>query len=180
MNTSKIFIGAIVVAIVIACFSLYIATHEQKVVIAGASAVGTTNSAPKSNQIVANGNTGTYVVANNGYTYASLTNSDSQDRVITSIDYFYQGLGQNSSTTIAALTLQAATSSDSTTLNSNTNYVLSTQIATSTSVLYTGSSTPGTTTTNANRIWLAGSNLNFISNGTTSANVIIRVNYIPE
>jgi len=144
----------------------------------GTSAEGTTGSTPRMSQIVANANDSTsYVSSENKYQVASLYNADSQDRIVESVSYFYDALATVSTST-AAMTLQAATSSSATTLGSNTNYVLSTTVATSTPVLYVASTTPGLTGTNANRIWKAGSYLNFFSNATTSSSQVIKVNYI--
>ncbi len=158
------------------------AVHQPATLIqqlGGGAAVGTTGSTPRVAQIVANGN-GAYVSGTLGsgvYTIASIANGDANDRVILGVNEVFVGLGTNSTST-ATYTIQAATSSDTTTLNSNTNYVINNAFSTSTPTLV-ASTTALSGSTNGS-IWKAGSNLNVVANGTTSAEVILQVLYITE
>lgn len=122
-------------------------------------------------------------------TPASQTNNSSQDRIITSVEFYVSGLGSmtgSAGTGVASTTWQMSTSTDVYTAAS-TNYVLNTTLATSTAngavggYLFVASTTPGATGTFANRIWKAGTNLNLFSNATSSANTmagVMVVNYV--
>ncbi len=183
MKNIKI-IGLIVLVAAIAGAYMY-PKYAQNVTQVVAGAVGDTQQTPKMYQIVANGN-GSYQsgAVNVGvYTLATMPNNDTNDRTITSIDAFYTGLGAVSTSSVANFAVSAATSTDTTTLNSNTNLIYGALVATSSPVAYEGSTTPGLSSVAGKayiRIWKAGTNLNFVSTATTSATVIFKVNYIAQ
>lgn len=148
-----------------------------------AGAIGDTQSTSKIAQIVGNAATGAYSSADNNYLFASIANNDANDRTIVSIDTYYSGLNVKTSTTsptASTFLVRAATSTDATTLNSNTNLFYQSLVATSSSIYFEASSTPGMATANINRIWPAGTNINFLSRATTSATVIFRISYIAQ
>lgn len=147
-------------------------------------AVGDTQSTPKMAQIQGNCSNATYIsgaVGAGQYLVATLPNADANDRTIISIDAFYTGLGQTSTTTgTATFSIAGATSSNATNLNSNTNFAYLAAVATSTGIVYEASSTPGLSTSAFVRVWKAGSNLNLVSNATTSASCWYRVSYLAQ
>lgn len=158
-------------------------TTPAQVKYVNVGAIGDTQATPKIAQIQGNAATGAYSSADNAYLFATVNNSNSADRTIISIDTFYSGLNAKTSTTSPTASnflVRAATSTDTTTLGGNTNLVYQSSVATSSAVYYEASSTPGMATANLNRIWPAGTSINFVSAATTSANVWLRVSYIQQ
>ncbi len=108
-------------------------------------------------------------------TTTSLTNNTGSDLVVKELTYTCNGIGTSQTPLtgagLATWTFQAATTSTANPVNlgSNTNYVLSTVIATSSTELFTSSTTPGVTGTVGFRRWAAGSSLTFSANATNTA-----------
>lgn len=139
----------------------------------GSAAVGTTFGTQKIAQIV-------WQPSTDAASSTSLYNSDSNDRIVESVYYSCTGL-TTSSTAVAALLFKAATTSTSapaTGIGTNTNLLLGTTVATSTSELYVASTTPGLATSAFVRRWAAGSYLTFNSNALQSAVCNIGVQYM--
>ena len=117
-----------------------------------------------------------------GATSTSMINSDASDRYVTSSFYYCSGLGVSkaaytyTSLTSNGLIFLAATSSTaSTPINANTNFVMYNTISTSTIYDFTASTTVYQA---ADRIWKAGSYLNFWSNATNTATCTVGVHYL--
>jgi len=171
----KIIVSVLAIAIlVVLCYRLF---HNS---LAGANPAGTTNSSPRSAQIVCN-NTATT-------TYASLLNSDANDRVVVGFQFFFTGYA--TATPFAAL--GAGTSSNAV-ATSTTNLFFNSAISTTTDPVYLSasqvstafSSTTNTGTVNliasdAARVWTAGSYLNFKANATSTGYCTVKVDYLPE
>ena len=116
-------------------------------------------------------------------TSTSVLNSDTQDRVITGSNVFCSGVGTSKTaytgTGLAQLLFSMATSSTaSPNTLSNTNYVLSDVIATSSTEAYTASTTVTTPSTADYRRWAAGSYVTVASNATNTAACIVNVSYL--
>lgn len=111
-------------------------------------------------------------------TSTSIQNTDGKDRAIESTVVACSGLS-TADTAVSALVLKAATSSTAAPATiTNTNLVLSTQVATSSSDLFVASTTPGSTAAAANRIWAAGSYLSFSLNATSTATCTLGVHFV--
>ncbi len=112
----------------------------------------------------------------------ALYNSDQSDRIITDVKYYCSGVGTSRTFLTGAgldvFTFQAATTSVTTGLGGNTNYVLATTVATSSTSLYVATTTPGLTGTVTNRIWPAGTYLTYIANATNTAVCSIATDYV--
>lgn len=131
--------------------------------VGGASAVGTSNSTQRIAQLVCNNVATT--------TYASFLNSDAQDRVITSVDFFFTGYGNSPFSSLSAGTSTGVAGTSAT-------LVFNAAIATTTDPTYVSTSTPSATV--GSRVWAAGSYLNFFGNATSAGNCVIKVAYIAE
>ncbi len=172
----KIYIAVAVVATLIVGYVLgYTTRPQQATYVAGA--VGDTQATPKMAQIVGNAN-GTYVTANNRYQYASLYNSDANDRIVESVEWFADALSTVSTSTDALKFLMATSSTASGAIGSN--YLLNTTVATSAPASYVASTTPGDTSSSYKRIWAAGTYLNLESNATSSTGFNLKVNYMAK
>lgn len=118
---------------------------------------------------------------NSTATTTSIQNTDSQDRIIITTEAFCSGLGTSQTAYtgagLAALTFQAATTSTAApaSLGGNTNYLMNSTIATSTSESYTSTSTP--VIPDARR-WAAGSWVTFSTNATNTGSCIVDVKYV--
>jgi len=139
------------------------------------SAVGATfNSAKIAEVIIA--------PATGSATSSAILNSDASDRIIESATYNCSGVGTSftayTGAGLQALTLRAATSTSASVIPSGTNLVMGATVATSTPNQYEASTTPGLTSTVANRIWAANSNLVFFFNATNTASCEVKVNYM--
>ncbi len=116
-------------------------------------------------------------------TPVSTLNTDSQDRIITTVDYWLQGLTSTqipSGVGVASLVFTMSTSTDIYTASS-ANYLLNTTVATSTPQLWVASSTPGNanaTTGGFVRVWKTGTYLNLFQNSTSTATGQLRIGYI--
>jgi len=111
-------------------------------------------------------------------TLSYMLNGDADDRLIEAIDYYFY---DHNDTIVSGTTwtMQSATSTNRYNLNGNTNYVLSTVIATTSPYLYVASTTPGLTSTTQNRIWKSKTYLNFLASdvGTTTMQGFIVVKF---
>lgn len=116
-------------------------------------------------------------------TPVSMLNADSQDRIVTSVDYWLQGLTSTqipAGTGVAQLQVTMSTSTDIYT-PASANYLLNTVVSTSTPQLWVASTTPGNasaTTGGFVRVWKAGTYLNFFQNSTSTATGQLRIGYI--
>lgn len=173
MKNIYITVGIVFALVVGGLFGYVI--HTQKTVVQSFGAVGDTNSTRKIASCVLDMSTTTPTTATTTGT-ACLTNTDSKDRIVTSVEYYLSGLGSmtgSAGTGVASTTWQLSTSSGL--YVGSANYLLNTTIATSTAngavggTLFIASSTPGSTATFPFRVWASGSNLNLFSNATSSA-----------
>lgn len=114
-------------------------------------------------------------------TSTSILNTDASDRKIESFKYDCSGVGTSltayTGAGLASLVFTAATSSTaSPAVNNNTNTI---PLTVSTSTVDSFNTVGGATTTPAlNRVWAAGSYMNFYSNATNTASCIIGVSYL--
>ena len=118
------------------------------------------------------------ILLNSSTTMAYLLNGSASDRVIAEINYYFN---DHADTIVSgsAWSVQAATSTERYTLNSNTNFVLDNVIATSSDYLYVSSTTPGLTATDSNRVWKTKTYLNFLTSdiGTTTMTGFFIIKY---
>lgn len=181
MNNIKIYVALGVVAIIAILGLNYPHSVQQ---LAGASAVGTTQSTPRQVLIVMSPTTP-------AATSTSILNSDSNDRIIESAKYECTGIGSSFTYLTGAglastgLILNAATTSVANTgSQGNTNLVFdnsNTVATTSPTLAFISSSTPGTIGANVtNRVWASGSYLTFTTNATNTAVCTVGVSYIPS
>lgn len=176
MTINKILTSVgLVVVLVIGIFIGHEFWARQGTLVGAVSPVGVSNTTP---QIIQQSFTGAATTT----WFTSLNTGP--DRFITNIEFVYSGTASTS-----ALTLQAATSTDSVDLNGNIDYIANFSTQTNTLYQYLSSTTPstviGVTTggaTNASttvRVWPNGTYLNFVSSGlTTNGQGYIRVSYI--
>lgn len=141
------------------------------------SAAGTTNSTQKIASVSADFSTTTPTTIGGA---CKLYNTDSFDRIISSIEWYISGVGTFgfNATGVATLQLNAATSTGI--YNASGNKVLSAAVvATSSPVVYTATTSPGTTSlVPADRVWASGTCLNVTQNATSSTAVgTIKVDY---
>ena len=120
-------------------------------------------------------------------TSTSIQNTDAQDRIIISNEYFCSTIGTSQTAYtgagLSALTLQAATTSSSylTTPNQvvgNTNYTVNVTIGTSTTEGYIASSTSPAGNGADGRRWAAGTWMTWFTNATNTAQCIVDVKYL--
>lgn len=151
-------VGGLILGVVIGYFG-----HSQNSIgAASPSPAGTTGSTQQLCQVVFSGVSTT--------TFMSCYNPGA-DRIVDVIYYNITGGG-------AAVTLQAATSTNPFDLNSNTAYVFNASVA-STSI-YLATSTPGTTSTAANRLWPSQTYINFVASATSTAAGIVGIKYFQD
>lgn len=116
----------------------------------------------------------------NAATSTSILNPDGSDRIIKSVEYWCGALTTVNGAPLALwLFTSATTTTNSQGLQGNTNYVLTTSVATTTAELWVSSSTPGLTATNDFRRWPANSYLTFNANASSTGNCTIGVLYNP-
>ena len=170
MNKTLAIIGAIVLLAVggFIGYSVHAPAVQQ--------AAGDTSSTAKIAQVVLDLSTTTPTTVGGA---CKLYNSDARDRVIDSVSYYLSGLAAMNGTTANGIAVWTWSVATGTSAYANVgNSVLNTTVATSSPYLYVASTTPGLTTTVANRLWKTGTCLNVITNGTsTAATGIIRVDY---
>ncbi len=147
-------------------------TVTNTVTTAGSSAGVTFNTA-KTAGIV-------WAPVSNSASSTSVYNGDSSDRIITSAHYDCTGAAFTAGNSIAYVRFTAATTSGSSQgLNGNSNFVLDTNVGSSTLEVFVSSTTPGLTGTAAFRRWKSGSYLTFNTNATsTGESCIVGVNYL--
>lgn len=131
-------------------------------------AVGDTNQSPRMWQ---------QAVSFASTTPISVTNPGN-DRLISSIEYYVTGVGNINfnATGVAVWQWQISTSTDIYT-PASTNYVLNSTVSTSTPFLFIASTTPGNTGSAQTRIWASGTNLNLLTNGTSTATGLVIIHY---
>ncbi len=165
-----------IVAIAILLVGVSIGVHFGGKSFVGATSVaGTTFNTAKVAQI-------NLSLASASATSTSLLNTDDNDRIVTDAFATCSGLGTSltayTGAGLAALTIQAATSSTATLgLNANLNYALNVTMATATADGYTATSTY---TLVASRRWAAGSYMVFFSNATNTALCSPGVHYLAQ
>lgn len=179
MKTPSVYVGAIG-AILIVCAGLmaFFTNGNDQVVPQGTSPVGTTFNSAKIAEIV-------WSLSAITGTSTSILNTDSNDRIVESVIYDCNTVGSSNTAYVggglAALLFKIATTSTSApaTLPTTAQFVLATQVSTSSTDLYVASSTPGTTGERVpNRIWASGSYLTFYSNATNTAQCVIAAKYL--
>ncbi len=112
-------------------------------------------------------------------TSTSILNTDDNDRIITSADYWCANLTTVNGAPRTSWAFTAATTSiSSMSLQGNTNFVLNTNVATTTSELYVSSTTPGLLATADYRRWATGSYMTFNANASSTATCVIGVKYL--
>lgn len=172
----ELLLGAVIVGLVVG-FWLHAPSTIVRELGATNSPVGTTNDTARRASVV-------FIPSTGSATSTSILNSGSVDRIVTDVTYdcntvgtsqtAYSGAGLNS------LVFQAATTSSSAPNSlGNTNFILNTQVSTSTSDLYVASTTPGLVSTVTNRVWPTGSYLTFTSNATNTAVCVLTAGYLP-
>lgn len=179
--------AACIVSIILAGivgYALHPATEIVYQPIVGA--VGDTNSTRKIASCVLDLSTTTPTTATTT-SAGCLYNSDSKDRIITSVEYYISNLGAmtgSAGTGVASTTWQLSTSTN--VYTGSAAYLLYTTIATSTAngavngTLFVSTSTPGATATFNYRVWNTGTYLDLLANATSSAGApvgTIVVNY---
>ncbi len=142
-------------------WSVHVPSHELAV-----GAVGDVNQTPRMWQQQVDMST---------TTEASIANPVGSDVLITSIDYYYTGLGTMNSNAggVASFQILFGTSTDSYIPGPASSYLLNTTVATSTPLSYQASSTPGVTSQSSNagtfaRTWSGSSRLNLYATATSS------------
>lgn len=176
MKNTKYYVLGLIVALVIGGSYFYPKQKEASVVQVGA--VGDFNSTSRIAQLVVDMTTTTPTTING----ACLTNGDSRDRIVTSVDFYLASLGSFTSngTGLVNLIFTLATSSGVYIAPSGSQ-LLNTSVTTTTPQLFVSSSTPGVSslsTGSFSRVWAAGSCLNLFQNGTTTATGVLRIGYL--
>lgn len=175
-NSTKVLIGVIVVVVLAIVYSAI--KSSSQITAGAASATGTYNNGTFASQIVL------LPTTSNG-TSTSILNTSSSDRAVTSTSVFCTGVGTSQSFGAGAgllstgWTLTAATTtSASSGLGTNANYILNTSVATTSGIIYVASSTEGVLPY-WSRVWPTATYLTFNFNATNTAACSLQVNYSP-
>lgn len=118
--------------------------------------------------------------ASNAATSTSMLNTDGNDRIINTLDYWCSSLTSVNGAPLTStgwIFTAATTSVANQGLQGSTNYVLSTTVATTTAELWVSSSTPGNTSTVDYRRWAPNTYLTINSNASSTANCTIGISY---
>lgn len=177
MNNARILWGGIIVAVV-AIIGGYFYPGGSSTIVNSFGAASPTGST-FNNAKIAMATVDLSAVAG---TSTAILNGDVSDRIVSEglFDCNTVGTSRTFSTGagLSALTFTISTSSSATNnTNVNTNYILQTDVATTSTELYSASGTPGLTGTAAIRRWATGSYLIIGSNATNTANCTIGVKY---
>lgn len=134
------------------------------------STVGTTSSTEKIYTVSVDLSTTTPTTIGGA---CKLYNSDSFDRIITQVKYYFSGVGTFgfNATGVSSLQLNMGTSTG-VYLASGNKVLSAAVVATSSPVVYTATTSPGTTSlVPADRVWASGTCLNLTTNATSSTAV---------
>jgi hypothetical protein len=166
----SVFAGlAVVAGLVAGAVVLHFAPQSVRVIQSGASPAGTTFNTAKTAMIV-------FSPISDTASTTSIFNAEANDRIIKQVQFSCTGANFTAATSLAQVTLSAATTAVSSLgLQANPRVALSNTLATSTSEVWTAT----TTTATPNRRWNSGSYLTFATNATsTGLSCVIGVDYI--
>lgn len=175
-------VAALVIVLAIAGAYQYPSSTAVTTVV---GSVGDTQATPKMAQVQCDNTGATYISADNKYQLCTLTNTDSRDRIINSVEYAFDNLGTVSTSSKSSFLVVAATSTSAAAgIPTSPNYIINQGIATTTPFMFVSSSTPGSVTSAGTkdfaRVWAAGTVLVVESVATTSSNMWFKVTYVGE